>query len=69
MMYGINFNIEGIGYTESRYHRKDLHSVKSLAGKVFHRPDVISVCVFDESGGVPLYLKKTPNGVMREERK
>ena len=69
MMYGINFNIEGIGYTESRYHRKDLHSVKSLAGKVFHRPEVNSVCVFDEAGTARLYLKKTPDGVVREERK
>jgi hypothetical protein len=68
-MLGINFNIEGIGYVEARYHRKELHAVKSLAGKVFRRPDVISVCVFDETGNVPLYLRKTPFGVYREERK
>jgi len=67
-MLGINFNIEGIGYVEARYNRKCLHDVKSLAGKVFHRPDVISVCVFDESGTARLYLKKTENGVVREER-
>lgn len=68
-MLGISFNIEGIGYVEARYKRKCLHEVKSLAGKVFHRPDVISVCVFDETGNVPLYLRKTPFGIYREERK
>jgi hypothetical protein len=68
-MLGISFNIEGIGYVKAEYRRKNLHEVKSLAGKVFHRPDVISVCVFDEQGFVPLYLRKTPFGVHREERK
>jgi hypothetical protein len=67
-MFGLNLNIEGIGYMEKRYHRLDLHGVKSVAGKVFHRPDIISVCVFDEAGTARLYLKKTENGVVREER-
>ena len=68
-MFGVNFNIEGIGYVEARYNRKCLHDVKSMAGKVFHRPEINSVCVFDEGGVARLYLKKTPAGVVREERK
>ncbi len=68
-MFGVNFNIEGIGYVKAEYRRKCLHDVKSLAGKAFHSPHVISVCVFDENGAVPLYLRKTPFGIYKEEIK
>ena len=68
-MFGINFNLEGIGYVKAEYRRKTLHETKSLAGKVFHRPEVLSVCVFDEAGTARLYLRKTPFGVYREEVK
>lgn len=43
------------------------HEVKSLAGGMFHIPYVQSVCVFDPDGKAHLYLKKTDNGIVREE--
>jgi len=65
--FGLQYKIVGIGYVERRY-KKSLHEVKSKAGKAFHSPFVISVCVYDTKGVARLYLKKTPNGVVREER-
>lgn len=65
--YGLQLKIEGIGYFEKRF-RKSLHEVKSKAGKAFHSPFVISVCVYDYKGNPRLYLKKTEKGVVREER-
>jgi len=66
--FGLSLNIEGVGYLKTRQDGKDLHTVKSLAGKAFHVPEVKSVCVYDQTGTARLYLKKTENGVMREER-
>jgi len=47
------------------------HTQKSKAGKLFKfDEDVLSVCVFDNSGISQLYLKKNPQTgecVMREE--
>ena len=65
--YGLQFKIEGIGYVEKRF-RKSLHAVKSKAGKAFHSPFVLSVCVYDHKGNARLYLKKTDKGTVREER-
>ena len=65
--YGLQLKIEGIGYTERRF-RKSLHEVKSKAGKAFHKSFVQSVCVYDSKGNARLYLKKTDNGTIREER-
>jgi len=45
-----------------------LGNVKSLAGTEFQKPFVKSICVFDNDGVARLYLKKTANGVVREER-
>jgi hypothetical protein len=49
----------------------DRHNQKSKAGKLFGKDeDVLSVCVFDNSGTSHLYLKKDPvTGacIMREE--
>jgi len=66
--YGLSLLLEDVGYVRVRLDGKDLHSVKSLAGKAFHLPVVNSVCVFDNSGVARLYLKKTLDGVIREER-
>ena len=66
--YGLSLNIEGVGYLDTRHEGKDLHAVKSLAGKAFHVPEVKSVCVYGNTGIAHLYLKKTPEGVIREER-
>lgn len=65
--FGLAYNIEGLGYLDTR-HEKTLHSVKSKAGKAFRNPAVKSVCVYDAFGVARLYLKKTPDGVIREER-
>lgn len=43
------------------------HDAKSLIGKAFREDAVKSVVAFDDTGFVPLYLKKTENGVVREE--
>jgi hypothetical protein len=46
---------------------KTRHDVKSIAGKLFRDPSIESVCVFDPFGISHLYLKKTAEGVVREE--
>lgn len=66
--FGLCVKLDGVGYVDKRY-KKSLHDVKSVAGKAFHSDLVRSVCVYDASGTARLYLKKTPNGVVREEVK
>lgn len=69
MKYGLNAKVKGLGYLETRFgSNRSLHEVKSLAGKAFHSDYVESVCVFDNTGEARLYLRKTSNGVIREER-
>lgn len=48
-----------------------VHEAKSVGGKNFLQPYVLSVCVFDNTGKVWLYLKKDADGhcIMREEAK
>jgi hypothetical protein len=65
--FGINYKVQGLGNLRSSKEYKSLHGAKSVAGKRFHNPAVQSVCVFDASGTAWLYLKKTPDGVVREE--
>lgn len=65
--FGLQLKIEDVGYVEKRF-RRSLHDVKSKAGKAFHKPFVQSVCVYDHKGNARLYLKKTQNGTIREER-
>ena len=73
-MIGLNLKLATVGYLTKEFPRlnanskRDLHTVKSKAGKAFHADNVESVCVFDENGTARLYLKKTPNGVYKEER-
>ena len=64
---GLSFNIEGVGFVETRL-KQSLHEVKARAGSAFHMPFVNSACVYDNSGTARLYLKKTAQGVIREER-
>lgn len=64
--FGLAMKLNGV-YFEKRF-TKSLHDVKSIAGKAFHVEAVQSVCVYDPAGVARLYLKKTPNGVVREER-
>lgn len=69
--FGLKYKIKGMGCVDSRLpekKRKNIHAVKSIAGKHFHQPFVESVCVYDAVGTACLYLKKTPKGVIREER-
>lgn len=65
--FGINYNIEGIGYINTQLAHASRHEAKHKAGCAFHLPYVKSVCVYDPSGTARLYLKKTENGVIREE--
>lgn len=44
---------------EQRFDDADVHELKSVAGKDFHYDsNVLSVCVFDHTGQVYLYLRK-----------
>lgn len=52
-------------YNKAAYENR--HEAKSVAGKLFRRDDYSSVCVVSPLGQTILYLKKTPNGVVREE--
>jgi len=65
--FGLSYNIEGVGYIDTRHDNRTLHDVKSIAGKAFHAPVVNSVCVYDNQGLARLYLKRTENGIVREE--
>lgn len=68
-MFGLNVKLQKVGYVETKFQESvSLHAVKSYAGKIFHDDEVLSVCVFDEKGTARLYLKKTENGVIREEK-
>jgi hypothetical protein len=67
MECGLSINVRGIGYLEGK-RSTNLHKQKARAGRLFHNDSIISVCVFDETGTARLYLKKTENGVVREER-
>jgi hypothetical protein len=66
--FGVSLKIEKIGYLNFHPIKSSLHNVKSLMGSAFHLPLVKSVCVYDNEGTARLYLKKTPAGVVREER-
>jgi len=63
---GLSFNIEGVGFVETRL-KQSIHDVKARAGSAFHQPFVTSACVYDYKGTSHLYLKKTPEGIIREE--
>jgi hypothetical protein len=66
-MFGVNVKLQDVGRVDVRLPGANKHIAKSIAGTLFHGSKVISTCVFDENGNVPLYLKKTANGVYREE--
>ena len=68
-MVGLNVKFKESGYSKVEYPETvSLHSVKSYAGRIFRDSEVQSVCVFDEDGVSWLYLKKTKDGVHREEK-
>jgi len=63
---GISYKIDG---SKGRRHPKlltSLHGAKSVAGKAIKKDEVLSVCVYDATGQVKYYLKKTPNGIYKE---
>ena len=66
--YGLNVNLENVGYVDVHPIVQNLHNVKSVAGHLFHSPVVKSVCVYDAQGIARLYLKRVPGGYVREER-
>lgn len=63
---GLKYLIDKVGYIKTE-HEKSVHAVKSIAGRHFHADTVKSVCVYNSNGDVALYLKKTANGIVREE--
>ena len=64
---GIRISTNG-GALEQRFDNMEMHEVKSLAGTEFQKPFVKTVCDFDMQGVARLFLKKTVDGVVREER-
>ena len=69
-VYGLKVKVKGMGYVDSRMHKQA--EVLAFAGKVFHDPNVISVCVYDKRGTARLYLEKDPETgkcIQRERRK
>jgi len=64
--FGIRYAVKNGSKEETGY--SELSDAKSVAGTEFQKPFVKSVCVFDNAGVARLYLKKTANGVVREER-
>ena len=66
-VFGLNLNVDGIGHVDMRS-KTSLHNIKSIAGSTFRSPQIKSVCVYNNKGLAHLYLKKTENGVIREER-
>lgn len=51
-----------VAHSEERFEHATRHEVKSKAGNEFWCEDVGSVCVWDETGYVHLYLRKNPDG-------
>ena len=68
-MVGMKIKSFGIVH-EYRSNRASAHEWKSDAGHLFQKPEIESVCVFDDKGML-LYLRKDENGkcIVREERK
>ena len=65
--FGLSVKFSKGGYVEEARLGDDLHEMKSYAGTLFHDEDVVSVCVYEKTGAPRLYLKKTADGVHREE--
>ena len=66
--YGISYKTFDFGFKEERFTEASLHEVKVIAGTEFQKGFVKSVFVFDPNGVNWLYLKKTPQGIHREEK-
>lgn len=66
--YGLTVKYQTRGYNDTHPAGDDLPTVKSTAELLFSNEDVISTCVYDNHGVARLYLKKTPEGIVREER-
>ena len=63
--YGVNVKVGG--HYVDLHAGLDRHTAKKFAGSIFHADPVQSVCVYNDRGAVALYLKKTADGVVREE--
>jgi len=66
--FGLTYKVEGVGVVQHARRLKSLHGAKSVAGRAFHQPSVVSVCVYDFKGVARLYLKKIEGGYIREVR-
>jgi len=71
--YGLNAKVFVAGhvfgngeYIDRRY-ELPLHEVKAAAGRNFHDSFIKSVCVYDCTGKVRLYLKKNDDGTITRE--
>lgn len=65
--FGMSIKYNNAGYINEARLGDDLHEMKSYAGTIFHDDDVVSVCVYEKDGTSRFYLKKTENGIYREE--
>jgi len=63
---GLKVGAKNLG-TVSVRNQVSVSQMKSFAGSIFHSPLVESVCVYTPDGTPKLYLRKTANGVIREE--
>jgi hypothetical protein len=66
-MVGIKYTVFGGGSKKEVFTDLSVRLMKSIAGSEFHKSFIESVCVFDEKGKTILYLKKTDNGIIRQE--
>jgi hypothetical protein len=60
-------HVFGNGEYHDRRYELPLHEVKAAAGRDFHQPFIKSVCVYDYTGKVCLYLKKNDDGTITRE--
>jgi hypothetical protein len=68
--YGLHVKKVGLtGAEDCRWKAHDRHGMKAKAGRIFHRPDVVSVCVYTPTGQTVLYLRKNADGTVYREEK
>jgi streptogramin lyase len=66
--YGLHVKRADGKVPDVRWKAHDRHGMKSMAGRLFHDPAVISVCVYTAGRGTAvLYLRKNADGSVYKE--
>jgi hypothetical protein len=69
MNYGMRVKLDSGEAQEQRFENsQSLDDLKASALDGIEKPFVSSVCIFNYDGQVELFVKKTPEGIYREER-